>query len=549
MTDAISVIGPGWRATDTSGNLITDGILAFFDAGTSNERTVYSDSSLSTSLGTTVDCNSAGYPVTSGNARTLIYTGSTAYKVRLTSVLAGGTVWEHDNVLGALDTTNFLTEAAVADQSVVNVSVSRSITSADKGKLINMNCSGGVLTATMADAATLGDGFFVGIRHSGTANQVKITGDGTDTFAISGATPTGFALTGLGHSVWIVCDGANFKVHSECPPLIGGTVGVIAIADRLSTPPGSPTPGARYLVGSSPTGNWSTFSQHDIAESDGFSGWFKYTPAADCGWIAYVQDEDLSYQFIGSTWRPMVASVGCANALVITNNSTVPTTSMDIDADEAILIDSEGIGLRVSSVDLTIDCTTTGENGLDTGSLANSTWYYLYIISDTTTTAGLMSTSATSPTMPSGYSFKYRVGAVMTNGSALFMRIKQVGNVAEYEVVDSSTTTDTPAIGTDAEGSTTTPTWVEKSLASFVPPTATIINLIDRGSGSTTMLAPSDEYGPRGGPNRPPYVFSSAGASYSNSVSLVLLEYSIYRTATASWETVCQGWVDAVNAN
>lgn len=219
MVDSISIIGPGWRATNSSGQIITDGVLEFFDAGTSNARTVYSDSSLSTSLGTTVDCNSGGYPVTSGNVRTLIYTGNTAYKVLLTSDAVGGTVWEHDNVLGALDTSGFLTEAEVADQSVVNISANRNITSADKGKLINMNCSGGTLAATLADASTLGDGFFVGIRHDGTANAITITGDGSDTFGIAGENVTSFSLIGRGHSIWIACDGVNFKTHSEMLPI------------------------------------------------------------------------------------------------------------------------------------------------------------------------------------------------------------------------------------------------------------------------------------------------------------------------------------------
>ena len=47
-----------------------------------------------------------------------------------------------------------------------------------------MNCTAGALTATFADAASLGDGFFVTIRHAGTANQIKIIGDGVDTFDI-----------------------------------------------------------------------------------------------------------------------------------------------------------------------------------------------------------------------------------------------------------------------------------------------------------------------------------------------------------------------------
>lgn len=302
MADAISVIGPGWRATDSDGNIIEDGILHFFDAGTSDARTVYSDDDLSVALGTTVSCNIGGYPVTSGNNRTLIYTGDTAYKVRLTSATLGGTVWEHDNVRGALDTSSFLTSASVADKSVVAVTANRSVTSDDKGKLLDVDCSGSVLTMTFDDAVTLGDGFWVGIRHNGTANQVEIAGDGSDTFGYGDVNVTRFALIGRGHTVWIVCNAANFKVDAEAPPLIGATTGVIRIADRLSTPPGSPDPGARYIVTSSPTGDWSGFSEHDIAEADGDGGWFNYTPPTDCGWIAYVQDEDLNYQFRASSW-------------------------------------------------------------------------------------------------------------------------------------------------------------------------------------------------------------------------------------------------------
>jgi hypothetical protein len=218
MVDSATVLPPGWRALDANGDPFTDAVLSFFDAGTSDALEVFSDSDLATSLGTSVDCNSGGEPVTSGNVPTLIYTGTDPYKVTISSAIAGFTR-TFDNVKGALDTSSFLTSAAVADQSVVNISANRSITTADKGKLINMNCSGGTLTATFDDAATLGDGFFVGIRHAGTANTITITGDGTDTFAIPAGNETSFSLLGRGHGVWITCDGVNFKVHSEMLPL------------------------------------------------------------------------------------------------------------------------------------------------------------------------------------------------------------------------------------------------------------------------------------------------------------------------------------------
>lgn len=302
MVDSVAILPPGWRAFDANGALLTDAVLNFFDAGTTDALEVFSESALSSSLGTTVDCNSTGYPVSSGNNKTLIYTGVDPYKIRLTSVIAGGTVFEFDNVRGALDTSTFLTSAAVADIDIVPVSTNRSVTTADKGKLLNVNCSGGTIVITLDAADDIGDGFSVGIRHDGTANAVRITADGTDEFAISGVNTVAFALTGRGQTIWIACDGVGFKTYADMPPLIGGTNGVIVIADRLSSPPVSPNAGQRYILTSSPSGAWSTFAEHDIAEADGSGGWFKYTPATDCGWIAYVQDEDSYYNFSAAAW-------------------------------------------------------------------------------------------------------------------------------------------------------------------------------------------------------------------------------------------------------
>ena len=301
MVDSVLILNPGWRALDDTGTPFTDAVLTFYDAGTSNLRTVYSDSGLSTSLGSSVDCDAGGTPESSASNPTLIYTGSSSYKVNIASAIAGFSR-DFDNVLGALDTSSFLTQAAVADRSVVAVSTNRSVTSADKGKILDVNCSGGDITMTLDDAATLDDGFFVSIRHNGTANQVRITGDGSDTFGIPGANVTGFSLTGRGQGCMITCDAVNFKTDAWTEPLISGNTGVIVIADRLSTPAGSPEAGARYIVGSSPTGAWSGFAEHDIAEADGFGNWFNYTPATDAGWLAYVQDENAYYSFEASAW-------------------------------------------------------------------------------------------------------------------------------------------------------------------------------------------------------------------------------------------------------
>lgn len=76
-----------------------------------------------------------------------------------------------------------------------------------------------------------------------------------------------------------------------------------------------------------------------------------------------------------------------------------------------------------------IDCATTGANGLDTGSLANNTWYHAYTIAKADGTAArLASTSVSSPTMPSGYTLKRRIGSFKTNGSAQIIDFTQVGD-------------------------------------------------------------------------------------------------------------------------
>jgi hypothetical protein len=75
------------------------------------------------------------------------------------------------------------------------------------------------------------------------------------------------------------------------------------------------------------------------------------------------------------------------------------------------------------SVALSIDNTASGAGGLDTGSIAASTRYYIHIIYNPTTAdvAALISLSATAPTLPSGYT-KFRTYAdVSTNATSDFL--------------------------------------------------------------------------------------------------------------------------------
>lgn len=106
-------------------------------------------------------------------------------------------------------------------------------------------------------------------------------------------------------------------------------------------------------------------------------------------------------------------------------------------------------------------------NGLDTGSLGNSTWYYIYLIAKADgTIAGLMSTSSSAPTMPSGYTYKALLGAIITNGSAQFIKYTQFDNKAYRAKVN---------VLNNAKA-TTDGTFQSLNISSAVPPIAQTVS-------------------------------------------------------------------------
>lgn len=68
--------------------------------------------------------------------------------------------------------------------------------------------------------------------------------------------------------------------------------------------------------------------------------------------------------------------------------------------------------------------------GLDTGAIANSTWYHFWLITrtDTGVVDVLISLSASAPTMPTNYNLKRRIGSGKTNGSAQWTSFVQLGD-------------------------------------------------------------------------------------------------------------------------
>ncbi len=89
----------------------------------------------------------------------------------------------------------------------------------------------------------------------------------------------------------------------------------------------------------------------------------------------------------------------------------------------------------------------TGNGGLDTGSIANSTWYHFFEIyrPDTGVVDILFSVSASSPTLPANYTLFRRIGSGRTDGSAHWLAFTQTGDTfiwatANADVTAGSTT-------------------------------------------------------------------------------------------------------------
>lgn len=308
MTDAVQIFPPGFRVLDADGNPVSGGSLSFYDAGTSNPKTVYSNSGLSTALGTVVYLDSGGHPVSAqgGSNKVLIYTGIAAYKV-IAKDSSGTTLWTLDNIKGAIDTSSFVVTSAAPSRPVVSRSDTAwtvSSAAADAGTVYKSNPTSGAQTVTLPSAITAGDGYTFTLMHDGgtSTNTVRWQTVSSQTVDFGGVSRAAGALLRDGEALTFISDGANWSCTEYKAGLLPDRVPFFTVADRLTAPPTSPTPGARYIINGTPTGDWASYSQHDVVEATGAGTWVRWTPATDCGWFAYVEDENLYTAFVGSAW-------------------------------------------------------------------------------------------------------------------------------------------------------------------------------------------------------------------------------------------------------
>jgi hypothetical protein len=362
MTDSTLILPPGERILDASGNPVSGGTLYFYTAGTTTPLTVYSNSGLTVSLGTSVATDSGGYPSAS-SVRTLIYTGTAAYKIVCQDALAA-TLWTHDNIRGALDTSIFITSAAsVVTYTVSSVSTGGTWVVADvTGKVFAADPSSASFTRTLPTAAS-SIGVPFDVKHVGSANIVTLLAQGADKIIVNGTDTARKALLlrAKGDSVRLISDGADFQAFFSAAQFGPRD---FAVEDLRTAPAGSPVTGGFYLLNGAPSGAFTSTTPacaaNDVVMYDGQSNYQIFRPFTDCGWTAFDKATNTEYIYRDTGWvalstralEGVVAALGYTPQRGITIGTEVATTS-------GTSIDFTGIPAGVKRVTVMFDGVST----------------------------------------------------------------------------------------------------------------------------------------------------------------------------------------------
>ncbi len=154
----------------------------------------------------------------------------------------------------------------------------------------------------------------------------------------------------------------------------------------------------------------------------------------------------MSIQNVPAEQQPFLYISG----LSLSNDATTPHSKLDVSAGQCR--DSNDIIDMVYSTATIINCGVNGYNGLDTGSLAVSSFYKVFAIADSANynPSGFIVTLQTNsvPVMPLGYDSLRLIGYILTDGSgfilSFYMAASTAGNLRyiQYDAPISITVTD-----------------------------------------------------------------------------------------------------------
>ena len=268
------------------------------------------------------------------------------------------------------------------------------------------------------------------------------------------------------------------------------------------------------------------------------------TRANDSAVLQYLGSGNWSVVEYNRALIPQVQAKAVGS--VVTNDGVTPNTKISCTAQSVTVVTADGVSFKFSSLSATINTLTTGLNGLDTGGLANNTWYSIFAISDGNTPGCIASLSSTTPTLPANYA-AVRIGEMKTDGAAAFYRSKQTGNIFRWIVTAATNTAGIPQFYNNSAGNVAVPTWsaqgsvqaaVGANPAALIPPTARTCTVVigAQGSGQVVMVAPNTSYGPyTSQSNPPPLMIAATGAIFGD---IVMESSSLYLASNNGTNTM-----------
>lgn len=269
----------------------------------------------------------------------------------------------------------------------------------------------GVLVLELSHAGVVNSG--IELNGDGNYLDVVIDNTSTGTLAIGALVNVAKTTNLLKGEVKNTGAGAVTTVLSD---LSLDESNIIEIRDSINNIVDRSLGGLSFLTGI--TWDLGSDADGDIYYRD--SGILKRLPKGGDGQVLQLDTGIPSWQ----TFQTTTSLRDSARNLLVVKSSV---SEVDVTADEVFLQNSIGLSLHIADLDLTgadsIDITVAGAGGLDTGSEASSTWYYIWAINNGSTTKGLLSLSGTAPTLPGGYTFKALVGRVFNDSGSNFDHI------------------------------------------------------------------------------------------------------------------------------
>ena len=186
------------------------------------------------------------------------------------------------------------------------------------------------------------------------------------------------------------------------------------------------------------------------------------------------------------------------NGFELTNDASVSNTTINIAAGNCR--DSTDVYQIITTAPINVLNTLSGLGGLDTGTVAASTLYSVYIVADLLTglpTSAMISTNMTSPLMPYSYNSFRKVGYVRTDGSSHFLAGYWYGSnssrvfmydapIATAVTAGAATTFTAVALTTFVPSVTNLPVWISTA---FTPGAASrTLSMTPHGGTGTAVL-------------------------------------------------------------